>query len=89
MSDIKKDASKESSSASATNPPTKNLFPSIPVDCTTASKGVWLVKVPKYLASKWNSAPDNVEVGRIRITSTQYAFFKTKKIVFYRIKIAF
>jgi hypothetical protein len=30
------------------------------------------MKVPKYLAEKWNTAPDNAEVGRIRITQSKY-----------------
>jgi len=28
-------------------------------------------KVPKYLAEKWNTAPDNAEVGRIRISQSK------------------
>lgn len=31
----------------------------------------YLFQVPKYLAKKWNEAPDNAEVGRIRITQSR------------------
>lgn len=31
-----------------------------------------LIQVPKYLAKKWNTAPDNAEVGRIRITQSRF-----------------
>lgn len=45
-------------------------YPPVHLDNTKAAVGVWLVKVPKYLAKKWNEAPDNAEVGRIRITQS-------------------
>lgn len=38
------------------------------VDCTYAARGVWLVKVPKYIASRWSKAPPMSEAGRLRIT---------------------
>uniref|UniRef100_A0AAQ4RJ62 General transcription factor IIF subunit 2 n=1 Tax=Gasterosteus aculeatus aculeatus TaxID=481459 RepID=A0AAQ4RJ62_GASAC len=31
------------------------------------SKGVWLVKVPKYLSEQWDKAPEKGEVGKITI----------------------
>jgi len=37
------------------------------VDCSNAARGVWLVKVPKYISQRWNSAPGNIEVGRLKI----------------------
>jgi transcription initiation factor TFIIF subunit beta len=40
------------------------------IDCSSATRGVWLVKVPKYLSAKWNSSP-STEVGRLRITRKQ------------------
>ena len=43
----------------------------VPLDCSKAATGLWLVKVPKYLAIKWSEAPENAEVGRIRITQTK------------------
>ncbi len=46
-----------------------SLIPS-QLDCSKATNSVWLVKVPKYLAQKWNEAPDNSEVGQINITQT-------------------
>ncbi|XP_053917211.1 general transcription factor IIF subunit 2 isoform X2 [Cuculus canorus] len=33
--------------------------------------GMWLVKVPKYLAQQWNKASGRGEVGKLRITKTQ------------------
>lgn len=46
-------------------------FTLAPLDCARAATGVWLVKVPKYLAKKWNEAPENTEVGVIRITQSR------------------
>jgi len=60
----------ESSAVKSLIDPTTNSIPSA-LDCSKAAIGVWLVKVPKYLAEKWNTAPDNAEVGRIRITQSK------------------
>nr|ACO14574.1 Transcription initiation factor IIF subunit beta [Caligus clemensi] len=30
-------------------------------------RGVWLVKVPKYISDRWEKAPDNEVVGKLRI----------------------
>nr|XP_037270343.1 LOW QUALITY PROTEIN: general transcription factor IIF subunit 2-like [Rhipicephalus microplus] len=38
------------------------------VDCSNAARGVWLVKVPKYIASRWSKAPPLFEAGRLKIT---------------------
>nr|XP_057938280.1 general transcription factor IIF subunit 2-like isoform X2 [Doryrhamphus excisus] len=35
------------------------------------SKGVWLVKVPKYLAQQWDKATEKGEVGKISIGTKQ------------------
>ncbi|XP_061923460.1 general transcription factor IIF subunit 2-like isoform X2 [Entelurus aequoreus] len=35
------------------------------------SNGVWLVKVPKYLAQQWDKATENGEVGKITIGKKQ------------------
>ncbi|XP_055086626.1 general transcription factor IIF subunit 2-like [Periophthalmus magnuspinnatus] len=35
------------------------------------SKGVWLVKVPKYLSQQWEKASEKGEVGRITIVKKQ------------------
>jgi len=37
------------------------------VDCANASRGVWLVKVPKYIANIWDKAAPLSEAGRISI----------------------
>lgn len=37
------------------------------LDTTFAARGVWLVKVPKYISNRWNTA-QNSEVGRLKIT---------------------
>lgn len=37
------------------------------LDLTNASRGVWLIKVPKYIASRWDKASGDVEVGKLRI----------------------
>lgn len=59
------------STKTETTTPVNNQYPPVPLDNSKASVGVWLVKVPKYLAKKWNEAPDNAEVGRIRITQSR------------------
>lgn len=38
------------------------------LDLGNADRGVWLVKVPKYIANKWEKAPGNIEVAKLRIT---------------------
>ncbi|XP_065172690.1 general transcription factor IIF subunit 2 [Atheta coriaria] len=41
------------------------------LDLSNASRGVWLVKVPKYIASRWEKAQGETEVGKLKITNTQ------------------
>lgn len=41
------------------------------VDLTAAGRGVWLVKVPKYLSEKWKKASGKCEVGRLKITRSR------------------
>lgn len=38
------------------------------LDLSNAGRGVWLVKVPKYIANKWEKAPGTTEVGKLMIT---------------------
>ncbi|KAH8267212.1 hypothetical protein KR026_005143 [Drosophila bipectinata] len=40
------------------------------LDLSNAGRGVWLVKVPKYIAQKWEKAPSNMDVGKLRISKT-------------------
>ncbi|KFM72396.1 General transcription factor IIF subunit 2, partial [Stegodyphus mimosarum] len=40
------------------------------LDCTNAARGVWLVKVPKYISSLWEKAPPLSEAGRLKIART-------------------
>lgn len=39
------------------------------LDTTKALNPLWLVKVPKYIADKWDSAPGGLEVGKIKIVN--------------------
>lgn len=41
------------------------------VDLTAAGRGVWLVKVPKYLSERWKNADGKCEVGKLRITRSK------------------
>ncbi|CAG9768996.1 unnamed protein product [Ceutorhynchus assimilis] len=41
------------------------------LDLSNANRGVWLVKVPKYVASRWEKAPSDMEVGKLKITKQQ------------------
>lgn len=40
------------------------------LDCSNAPRGVWLVKVPKYISSLWEKAPPLSEAGRLKIART-------------------
>uniref|UniRef100_A0A1B6C790 General transcription factor IIF subunit 2 n=1 Tax=Clastoptera arizonana TaxID=38151 RepID=A0A1B6C790_9HEMI len=40
------------------------------LDLSNANRGVWLVKVPKYVANRWDKAPGNIEVGKLKIAKT-------------------
>ncbi|XP_017020481.1 general transcription factor IIF subunit 2 [Drosophila kikkawai] len=40
------------------------------LDLSNAGRGVWLVKVPKYIAQKWEKAPSSMDVGKLRISKT-------------------
>jgi len=48
------------------------------LDLSNAGRGVWLVKVPKYIANKWEKAPGNIEVGKLKITKYVCFYSKTK-----------
>lgn len=38
------------------------------LDVNNSTRGIWLVKVPKYIANKWEKAPGSLEVGKLKIT---------------------
>ncbi|CAG9863519.1 unnamed protein product [Phyllotreta striolata] len=38
------------------------------LDLSNANRGVWLVKVPKYVSERWEKAPGDMEVGKLKIT---------------------
>lgn len=42
------------------------------LDVTNVARGVWLVKVPKYISNRWNKLRDT-EVGRLRISKSSSA----------------
>lgn len=37
------------------------------MDVENARRGVWLVKVPKYLSTEWEKVPAMTEIGRLKI----------------------
>lgn len=41
------------------------------LDLSNAGRGVWLVKVPKYIANKWEKSTGNAEVGKLKISKQQ------------------
>jgi len=41
------------------------------LDLSNANRGVWLVKVPKYVANRWEKASSDMEVGKLKITKQQ------------------
>ncbi len=42
--------------------------PARELDTAAATRGIWLVKVPKYLADVWAVAEPDTELGRMRIS---------------------
>lgn len=50
------------------------------VDLSGAARGVWLVKVPKYLSEKWKEAQGAGDVGRLRISRPRVAGGKPEVI---------
>ena len=42
--------------------------PAKELDVSNATRGVWLVKVPNYLADIWKNAQPDSELGKIKIT---------------------
>ncbi|CAI6344852.1 unnamed protein product [Macrosiphum euphorbiae] len=40
------------------------------LDVSKAGNALWLVKVPKYVADKWDNAPGSLDVGKIKVTNT-------------------
>jgi len=40
------------------------------LDLANSARGVWLVKVPKYISDRWEKAAANTEVGKLRIRKT-------------------
>ena len=40
------------------------------VDLSHSARGVWLVKVPKYISDRWEKAAPNTEVGKLKIKKT-------------------
>lgn len=40
------------------------------LDLSNAGRGVWLVKVPKYISNKWEKAPGTIEVGKLKISKS-------------------
>lgn len=41
------------------------------LDLSNANRGVWLVKLPKYIATRWQKAPGDMEVGKLTIIKVQ------------------
>ncbi|VVC44684.1 Transcription initiation factor IIF, beta subunit,Transcription Factor IIF, Rap30/Rap74 [Cinara cedri] len=41
------------------------------LDVSNASNALWLVKVPKYIADKWDNAPSGLEVGKVKVVNVQ------------------
>lgn len=60
------------SSISTTNDESKNRpaasVTSTELDLTNSKRGVWLVKVPKYISQRWENAREQTEVGKLLIS---------------------
>ena len=42
------------------------------MDMAGATRGVWLVKVPKYISSRWEKCPGNITAGQLNITKSVF-----------------
>jgi len=40
------------------------------LDMSKAGNALWLVKVPKYVADKWDNAPGSLDVAKIKVANT-------------------
>ena len=38
------------------------------LDLSNCNRGVWLVKVPKYIADRWESVDANATVGKVKLS---------------------
>jgi hypothetical protein len=38
------------------------------LDLTNANRRLWLVKVPKYIAERWEKIPDDTDIGTLAVT---------------------
>ena len=41
------------------------------LDLTNSNRGVWLVKIPKYIADRWESVEANATVGKVKLSKQQ------------------
>ena len=44
------------------------------LDMAGASRGVWLVKVPKYISSRWDKCPGDIKAGHLSITKYVFCY---------------
>lgn len=51
------------------------------LDLSNASRGVWLVKVPKYIANRWEKAPGDIEVGKLKISKYLFILHYTSDVI--------
>jgi hypothetical protein len=40
-------------------------------DLSNTDRGVWQVKVPKYIANKWDKATDDSQIGSLKISNVR------------------
>lgn len=59
-----------SSETSAVAPPAKEKR-STDLELSNAKRGVWLVKVPKYIAERWDTSDPNTFVGNLKISKSK------------------
>jgi len=53
--------------SSSTTPEKSKKHSDKDLDLSNAARGVWLVKVPKYIAERWETAAGGSEVGKMKI----------------------
>ncbi|XP_028128657.1 general transcription factor IIF subunit 2 [Diabrotica virgifera virgifera] len=55
-------------SSTSVNKMSKDTHIDRDLDLSNANRGVWLVKVPKYVSERWEKASGDMEVGKLKIS---------------------
>jgi len=60
-------ATSNSSTGAAPHAPSGHQHQHTKMDISNANRGIWLVKVPKYLSTRWEKLPGDVDAAKLRV----------------------